>query len=140
MRKVIEIAYCDIDIARNPEGELVTATQLDIATPDGGKDMCDTCWKEYAELFLAFVSPENVLEGQAQAPLAVEAAPKAKTPHVSPEKGTPEYYQSLRDFADAQDPPIRYLYGKPEKQSAQYSQVLRRRWEENETRLIEMSR
>lgn len=138
MRKVIEIAYCDIDIARGgPSAELVTATQLDCATPDGSKDMCDTCWKEYAELFLAFVSPENALEGQAQAPLAVEAAPRP-APVEIPEPGTPEYTAGMRAFADAQTPPIRYDYGKDGKRNWVYNPKLRKLYADNLERLRQL--
>jgi len=133
VRKVVETIYCDVDIAQQND-TLVIATHYAVPMPFGEPlDMCDHCLEVISKSLGVILSPDGLIT--IASTLKIEKAIEGAMAHVIPEKGSPEYYAGMRAFADAQNPPIRYMFGKQGQEKITYSPKLRQLYSDNLERL-----
>lgn len=124
MKKIVETAFCDMDYMQH--GAMVPAEHVNVVILGSDPlDLCNNCVEHIHKWVASMLTPD----------LAIEA-PQPE-PHVSPKPGTPEYTAALRAFADAQNPPIRYMYYSKArgKDIPVFGRKIRRLYEENEQRL-----
>lgn len=131
VKKVVETAYCDVDYAQTGKAE-IRAEHENVVILGEPYDLCDTCLENITKALDTYL---DLTPGPAPGPdaaLTAELKP-AQTADTLPQQGTDEWFAAMRAFADAQKPPIRYLYGKENK--AVYSAKLKRMFAANQAQL-----